>query len=415
MKRILSAVALAALAACGSDLSVDEGAPTSTTSSPVARETAPTVSSENAASLRDGNTAFALDMLRTLEAQSPGRNVFFSPHSITVALAMTWAGARGTTAEEMARTLHFTLPDAQTHDAMNALDLAIASRGTVSAANALWDTPRIPFAQPFLDRLSASYGADVHLVDFREGDSARVGINRWVSTTTRDRINDLLPPGSVKPQTALVLVNAIHFQDDWQSPFAPSATQPAPFHAAGGDVTASMMNGLASAPYVAGDGYQAVALPYRSGLSFLAILPDDLAAFEAALDARKVADIAASLAPKLVAVRLPKVKIEGETVALKSALQALGMNAAFGAADFTGMAPPPTELAIDDAYHQAFVAVDEKGTEAAAATAVVVNERSSIGPEAEVSIALDRPFLFAIRDDATGAILFLGHLATPAQ
>jgi len=377
------------------------------------RETAPVVPAGDAIALRDGNAAFAFDLQRAL-AKSDA-NLAFSPYSISLALAMTYAGARGTTATEIASTLHFGLPAAQLHPAFDAVDLAITSRGPVTIATSLWGSPTIAYEAPFLDTLATSYGSGVRLTDFFSPEPARAEINRWVSDQTEEKIVDLLPDGSISSKTKLVLVDAIHFKAAWQNRFTAALTAPGMFHAARGDVRTPMMSREATLAYAAGEGYEAVALPYEGGaFSMLAIVPDDLAAFEAKLDAATWEQIGSSLHQQSVVVTLPKVKINGGSIALTDTLKARGMPTAFSnLADFSAMTSAP--VYIDNVFHEAFVAIDEDGSEAAAATAVVVDVDGSIVPNAPnpIAVTLDRPFVFAIRDDATGAILFLGHIVTP--
>lgn len=387
----------------GAPLEVEKAA------SSLARNDAPVVADAAARALGDGNRSFAFDMNRTLRASEPTENAFFSPYSISIALAMTYAGARGTTATEIASTLHFTLPQEELHPAFNAVDLAIGRTGTVKAANSIWGSPTLAFETSFLDTLATSYGAGVNLVDFGKPDAAAATINRWVS----DRTNALIP--SVLSADALraarfVLVNALYFKDDWRLPFTKEATSDAPFHARTGDVTVPMMHAEQVVDYADGAGYKAVRLPYKSGVSFVAVLPDDLAAFETSLDATRWQAVLGAMASVNVDIALPKLKLDRH-VSLVAALKRLGMTSAFSSdADLAGIATE--ELEILDVIHQAVVAVDEKGTEAAAATAVVGGVTSAMEPPKH-SITLDRPFLFAIQDDTTGTILFLGHVEKP--
>jgi serpin B len=388
------------------------------------------VPSTDAETLRDGNTAFATDVYRTLrnDPSFAGKNLFFSPHSISTALAMTYAGARGTTEKEMAAAMHYGLPQDRLHPALNALALALASRGAgqkstdegepfrLRTTSSVWAAPQIPFEASFVDTLSKNYGAGLRLTDFaQDPDVARGMINDWVRKETEDRIKDLLPAGSLTRGTRLVLTSAIYFNAAWQAPFPKSMTAKRAFHGAGGDVEVDMMGPVhaGSLPYAAGQGYQAVALPYAGGeLSFIAVLPDDFASFESSFTAKQVASIVSSLAPNEVNVSLPKFRIDGASLSLKAVLRAQGMQQAFdeAAADFSGMTTAE-RLSISDVVHKAFVSVDEEGTEAAAATAVVsaVTGGSVSTP---IEIDFDRPFVFFVRDNATGAILFLGRLQT---
>lgn len=392
------------------------------------RVMAPTVPAADATALRDGNTAFAADLYQVLRADPDwqGKNVFFSPYSISLALAMAYAGARGNTETQMASAMHYTLPQAQLHPAFDALDLALSSRGQgakgddgkafrLKVTNSMWGAPQDTFVPAYLDTLAQSYGAGIRLTDFAANpEAARGTINTWVDGQTEDRIKELLPAGSIDGSTRLVLVNAIYFNAAWQTPFEKTATKPGTFHGVGGDSAAELMEESASLPYAKGDGWQAVSLPYDGNeLSLVAVLPDQLGAFETAFSAEKANSIASSLAfgPE-VDLQLPKFKIEGASFSLKKALQARGMTDAFdeGKADLSGMTSTE-RLHVSDVIHQAFVSVDEAGTEAAAATAVISAGETAIGPALEVvHLTLDRPFLFFVRDNATGAILFLGRV-----
>lgn len=403
---------LIVLAACASSSSSDPPMAVSQ----ALRDTAPDVAPADAIALRDGNAALAFDLQRAL-AKSDA-NLAFSPYSVSLALAMTYAGARGTTATEMATALHFTLPAAQLHPAFDAIDLAIASRGPVSIANSLWASPRISFEAPFLDTLATSYGAGVRLTDFDRPEEARSTINGWVSEQTHAKIAELIPDRVFDKSTRLVLVDAIYFKAAWQTPFPASGTGPGTFHGLHGDVSASMMHlPVTTLRHVKGEGFEAIALPYESGaLSMLAIAPDDLAAFEATLDAAKWQQITSSMTDESVYLTMPKVKVDGASLSLSDALKARGMPTAFSPSDANFSAMTNAGLYIQEVFHQAFVAIDEQGSEAAAATAVIgaVDGSVSLAPPTTIPVVIDRPFVFAIRDDATGAILFLGHVVNPS-
>ena len=390
-----------------------------------ARLAAPSPGGAGVAELVEGNTRFALDLYRVL--YDPAANVFYSPYSISLALAMTYAGARGQTEREMAQALRFTLPQAELHPAFNALDQALASRGErtkdgqrfrLHVANALWGQKDYAFLPAFLDLLAQHYGAGLRLVDYESApEPARQTINRWVEEETEQKIKDLLPPGSINNLTRLVLSNAIYFNAGWLYPFQEKATADGAFHLLNGStVTVPMMQQSERLSYAEGQGYQAVELPYVGGeLSMVILLPAEgqFQAFAQGLDGSRLAVILQSAEQTQVALTLPRFKYES-SVRLKDALVRLGMVQAFDvmAADFTGMTARP-ELFIDNVYHKAFVAVDEKGTEAAAATAVVMQLKGM--PAQPVQVRVDRPFIFLIRDIETGAVLFLGHVVNPAK
>lgn len=382
----------------------------------------PSVSDADRKELADGNTTFALALYRRLSA-GPG-NLFFSPHSVSSALAMTYAGARGETAAQMADALRFTLPEARLHAAFNALDLALASREKgaegqdgggfrLHIAHAIWGQIGAPIERAFLDVLAQSYGAGLHVVDFVNAPEAARGIiNDWVERRTEERIRDILPDGAIGPSTRLVLTNAIYFKAAWQFPFKEERTAPGDFTLADGStVSVPMMTGGARVRYGEGDGYQALEMPYEGGeLSMLLVLPSALGELEAALDRARLDDVLDSLGERSVSITLPRFRIES-TFDLRPPLSDLGMPIAFSDnADFSGI-DGRGGLSISDVIHKAFVSVDEAGTEAAAATAVVIGETAAPVP---ATIRFDRPFLFFIRDHATGAILFIGRVADPS-
>ncbi len=391
--------------------------------SQLARETTPALPAGDLEALVGGNTAFAIDLYHALRRSDD--NLFFSPHSISVALAMTYAGARGNTAEQMARVLHFTLPQAQLHPAFNALDLALQPAQpygderpfTLDIANSLWGERDYTFRAEFLDLLARNYGAGLRLTDFRTApEPAREAINQWVSEQTKERIRDLIPAGAITPDTRLVLANAIYFLADWQQPFDPNLTDDAPFTLRDGTtVNIPMMRweGAESARYARGAGYQTVELPYMGGKAAMMLIVPDAGTFdefEAQLAAEQLADITAGLEWKQVILSLPKFTYESE-FELSDVLMGLGMTDAFTNADFSGM-DGTRNLAISAVIHKAFVAVDEKGTEAAAATAVIMKETSMMIDE-PITLTVDRPFIYVIRDTQTGATLFLGRVTNP--
>jgi serpin B len=389
------------------------------------RVTSPAVPQANLAELVAGNSTFAFELYQQVRNQ-PG-NVFYSPYSISLALAMTYAGARGETEQQMADTLRFTLPQERLHAACNALDLELASRGEGAAGadgegfrlnivNRLWGQVGYVFLTEFLDVLAENYGAGLCLLDFaNEPEPSRLEINDWVSDQTEGRIEDLIPPNAISSLTRLVLTNAIYFNAAWDAPFDEDLTEDGPFYLLdGGTVSVPMMRQEETFGYAAGDGYQAVELPYDGNeLSMVILLPDAgrFEEFESALDWAPVSGFVALLARQRVDLSIPRFTFEWST-SLKDVLSAMGMPLAFGgAADFSGM-DGTLQLFIGDVLHKAFVAVNEEGTEAAAATAVIM-ELTAVPPAALV-VTVDRPFVFLIRDIETGAILFVGRVVNPS-
>ena len=396
--------------------------------SSVEREALPAVGDADRAELAAGNSAFAFDLFQKLQ-QGGGGNLFYSPYSISIALAMTYAGARGETARQMAETMHFSLPQDRLHPAFNGLDQLLATRGQGAAgvkegegfrlhiANAIWGQQGYPFLQAFLDTLARSYGAGLRLVDFqRAAEAARVTINDWVAEQTEDRIKDLIPAGAIDSMTRLVLTNAIYFNAAWQFPFDEARTEEGPFYRLDGSpISVPMMHASESFSYVAGEGFQVVDLPYDGGeLSMAILLPAEgtFESFQAALDVERVNGVLRQLSRQQVDLTLPKFEFESE-FSLSTTLQEMGMVDAFqGSADFSGMTGEP-ELFISDVIHKAFVAVDEAGTEAAAATAVIM--KLSAAPIDPVRVTVNRPFIFLIRDIETGTILFVGRVMDPSE
>jgi serpin B len=395
--------------------------------SSLSRVTDPQVSATDSATFATDNEAFALAAYRALAAD--GGNLIFSPASISIALAMAYAGAAGSTATEMATALHFTLPPERLHPAFDALDLALSARGEgklgadggpmrLHVVNSAWAERTYTFESTYLDILAGNYGAGINLVDFLgAAESARLTINAWVEDQTEDKIKDLLPAGSVDSATRLVLVNAVYFNAAWLYPFDPNNTHNGNFTLLDNStVTANFMGAhLSMVPAVRGADFSAVSLPYQDDrLSLLVVVPDagSFAAFEASLDAAKLDDIVAGLTSQPVNLGMPRFRIEtGKSLAVL--LQGLGMTSAFapGLADFSGM-DGTQSLFISDVIHKAFIDVAEKGTEAAAATAVVLS--GSAAPTG-LQIYADHPFLCFLRDQPTGTILFMGRVMDPSK
>jgi serpin B len=389
------------------------------------RNTSPVVSEADLGTLVDGNNGFAFDLYQVLRQN--GENLFYSPYSISEALAMTYAGARGETEKDMAEALQFTLPQERLHTAFNSLDLQLKQRGQgakgkddegfrLHVVNAIWGQKDYQFLGQFLDVLAQNYGAGLRLLDFiNETEPSRITINKWVSDQTEERIKDLIPQGAIDELTRLVLTNAIYFNAAWQYPFAETATADGPFFLLNGsNVTVPMMRQTESLRYTEGTNYQAVELPYDGReLSMVILLPKvgQFEAFEQSLDAEVVKGIIDRLEGGQVALTMPKFEYE-YSLGLKKALATLGMGVAFTPdADLSGM-DGKRDLLIQDVIHKAFVSVDEAGTEAAAATAVIVGATAM--PAQPVEVKIDRPFIFLIRDIPTGSIIFVGRVLNPA-
>lgn len=375
--------------------------------------------------------------------KSPDENALLSPYSIQEALSMTYAGAAGKTHEEMMKVLHFPPDDAGLSASFAALrkqltDLetstaqivADSKRGgpkepvTFSVANRLYGQKGYEFRPKFLDLLKQDYGAPLEQLDFVNafGPATKL-INTWVADQTHERIRDLIPDGALTKDTRLVLVNAIYFKAAWMNEFADGATQPAPFRTGGGEArNIPTMRHTSKYGYAQKEGYTAVTLPYiGSGLQFLILLPDDakgLPALEAKLTPEMLAG-SAKLETREVDLSMPKFKMEPPVMQLSAQLKALGMKTAFddpqGSANFDAMAPrsPDEYLYISEVFHKTFLSLDEHGTEAAAATAVVMMRALAEMPSEPKEVRVDHPFIFAIQDRNSGACLFLGRMNDP--
>jgi serpin B len=371
--------------------------------------------------LVQGNNAFALDLFARLRNQEG--NLFYSPYSISTALAMTSAGARGATAEQMAQVLHFSLDARRLHPAFAELIRAINGHGLprdyqLNVAQSLWGDASLAVQPDFANLIHSNYGARLRLTDFRRlSEEARRQINHWVEERTNDKIKELLHRNDIDSLTRMVLVNAIYFKAAWQHPFQEKATQKdAVFHVAGKQLKTAMMRQTGEFNYAEGEGFQALELPYEGGdLSMVVLLPrekDGLGKLEQSLTAAKLDSHLAQLKSRRVQVGLPRFKLKAR-FDLSEVLQAMGMPLAFtSAADFSGISTTQ-KLMISKVIHQAFVDVNEGGTEAAAATAVVMREAAP-PPETPVPFQADHPFLFLLRDRNTGSILFLGRVTDPS-
>ncbi|MEZ4384939.1 MAG: serpin family protein [Nannocystaceae bacterium] len=345
-------------------------------------------------------------------------NLFMSPLSVRVALAMTYGGAAGETAAQMARVLELRGAGDEVHGAMAALldELANAASGdqTLAIANRLWGRDGEPFRPEYLQLTRAYYGAALQAMNFADAEGSRQTINAWVADHTAGKIPELIRPGVIDGTTALVLTNAIYFKGRWASQFDPARTTEADFHVGDKVIRAPMMAQKAKLAYSETADAQAIELPYEGGrLSMVIVLPrakGGITALEAAIAAGGVDPFIQAMRPRDVEVELPRFKIES-AFDLAATLQALGMVDAFaGAADFSAMSSGGG-LMISDVIHKAFVEVNEEGTEAAAATAVVMTRSAAVAPAAR--FVADHPFVFAIRERQTGAVLFLGRLMNP--
>jgi serpin B len=382
-----------------------------------------TVDPALASQAADAINGLGLDLYRHVAGGSG--NIVLSPASVALALSMARLGAVGQTAAEMDAVLRDLGADSLA-DAANALDAALAARSGTFAdsagedqdvllriANAQFVQFDMPLQPAFLDAMATRYGAGAWQVDFRtDPEAARQAINAWVAENTGDRIPEILKPGVVTAAWRVAIANAIYLKAAWLEPFAVESTSPGDFRLVDGSVVqVPMMHGPRDAPYAVGDGWVAIQLPYvGKDLAMLVIVPDELVSFEASFDASVLQSIVDSLETGRVDLTLPKFDFES-VFELSDVLAALGMPTAFsGAADFSGITRAE-RLRIATVIHQANITVDEAGTEAAAATIIGFDTSGGGKPP---TLRVDRPFLFAIRDVPTGAVVFLGRVSDPS-
>lgn len=397
-------------------------------SSSIPRDMEPAVPSGNLEKLVKGNTSFGINLFQAVKQGD--ENLIFSPYSISVALAMAQAGAKDNTLQQMNDVLRFSLPVEDLHPAINALQLELNNRENndyeegkkdfeLNIVNSIWGEKTYTFLPGYLDLLAKNYGTGLRLADFiLQPDTSRKEINQWVSDQTNDRIQDLLPENSITELTRLVLTNAIYFKAGWLHQFDPGMTQNGVFTLLNGeDVQVPMMHQTETFGYAREDSYQLISLPYEGNkLSMLIILPDEnnFTQVEKAMSGLDVQNLVSSIPFAQLDLSMPKFKIES-SIGLADHLNAMGMKDAFipGIADFSGM-DGTHDLYISAVQHKAFIEVDETGTEAAAATAVVVGIESMPIDE-PLKVNIDRPFIFMIVDNKTGSVLFLGRVINPAS
>ncbi len=367
-----------------------------------------------------GNTAFATALYARLREMKG--NLFFSPYSISTALAMTYAGARGTTQKQMADVLNFSMEREQLHRAFGSLEAelnAVREKGDVelTVANALWAQEGHALIEEFLEVVRKSYEAGLNFADFKnDPEGARAEINAWVEEKTNYKIKDLIQEGVLNSLTRLVLTNAIYFKGIWENAFDEALTKEEPFHISSSTrVNAPLMYQRENFGYMENEHLQMLEMRYAGEeLSMVVLLPrdiDGLEQVERLLDAATLTAWMQTLGRREVDVHLPRFKTTSE-FKLKEALEAMGMSDAFdaGSADFSGM-DPEKSFYVSAVIHKAFVDVNEEGTEAAAATAVVATRASAM--KAPPVFRADHPFLFLIRHNSSGSILFLGRVVDP--
>lgn len=374
--------------------------------------------------LAAADNAFAGELYHAVAADQSG-NVVMSPASVAIALQMAYAGARGQTATEMAKALHVTgtspldVAAAAARFLRELAPLAADKNELLNIVNKVWVQSGFPLVSGFDTAMRSGFGAGMQRTDFEHRpDAARQAINAAIAAATHDKIKDLLAPGIINDTIRLVLTNAVYLHAGWASPFEAGQTLPRAFHLADGRTTMpSTMKQTASLGYVRGNGYRAVELPYAGGrLAMTILLPDGaLAPLEARFAETGLSALVGAAKPTRLTLELPKFRFTGSTD-MKAPLQSLGMRTPFTpAADFTGISTAEP-LSIAFVAHQAFVAVDEKGTEAAAATAVGIGVTGvRVETPQQTVVRVDHPFLFAITDTTTGLPLFVGRVADPAR
>ncbi len=412
-----------------------------TARSELQRDPAPQVSDEAKSALVQGHNAFAFDMYDLIrQEEGANENMFFSPTSMTLALSMVYAGARGTSATEMATALHFTLPAEQLFPAFNWLDQALGQRADkayqdaqsdwengkrgdppsadsfrLHIVNSIWGEQTMTFESPFLDTLAVHYGAGVYLSDFiHKPNDERLRINDWVASETRDLIKDLLPEATITDETRTGLVNAIHLKFPWQEKFSPSE-----------DVNFSLLDGSLAAvpaiehsdtwPYYEKDGLQAVRVALEgSEIELVVMAPPkgQLGSFETGLTQESLATLFEGMESQAVTLQIPILRFTTPSISLRSKLETLGMPSPFdpSRADFSAITKDES-LYLSDVIHKAMIGIDKNGIEAAAATAAIANELSSVADP--VPFTVDRPFFLALVDAPTKTILFTGHIVDP--
>ncbi|MBI5725478.1 MAG: serpin family protein [Planctomycetes bacterium] len=383
------------------------------------------------AAVTDANTAFGLSLYGKLAEKEKG-NIFFSPASIHVAVSMAFAGARGATAQQMAKVMGLDGKPEEIFPAFQELLKAFNSAGKdhegkpvyqLSMVNRLWGKNGYPFKEDYLELAKKDFLSDIIGLNFSDEPAARKTINDWVAEQTKDKIKNLIPPGVIDNMTRLIITNAVYFKANWAEKFNKEVTKDGDFFAQPEKpVKVRMMRQEHRFGYAETDDLQVLEMPYKNHeLSMAILLPkkaDGLAAMEKSLSADSVKKLMEQAKPAQVDVTLPKFKFES-SFSLGDMLKAMGMTAAFGpsVADFTGIADVKNEpLYISAVLHKAFVAVDEEGTEAAAATAVLMAAGCApMQPEKPKVFKADHPFVFMIRHAATGEILFMGRIADPTK
>ncbi len=426
VRAVATVLGAALLAGCGTQAVGTGGA--GSTSPPVAVQADPSVparladtgaSEDDISAVAAADNDFSWALFQAVREKS--QNLVCSPYSVLTGLSMTMAGAQGKTQEQMKQVLGVALAYDRLHPAVSALDRSLTGGGSFSSANGLWAQTGRQIKQPFVDTAGRYYGAALHVYDMdRDYAGLCRTINAWVSDKTAGRIQGLMDPAD-KPDVALLLmlVNAVHFKDDWEQPFSVWSTRPEPFVRVDGTSTdVQMMWNMASYSYLKAAEVRAVMMPYVDARFSMVVLMPSTGTFEdfvTGLDGQAMAGIIDQMKRGRVSLRLPQFEIDSKP-AVKQALQSLGMTTAFTPdADFSAIADPPpgNTWMITDVVQKAFITVNEKGTEAAAATGTTVAAAGTTTEAPFVEMTFDHPFVYLIRDSITGAILFIGQVVSP--
>jgi serpin B len=386
--------------------------------------------------LVQGNTRFAFKLYHTIGDGNTKANLIYSPYSISEAFAMVYAGAKGDTEKTMSTVLDYSLPQAEVAATFKLLNDDIVSRGNHEAdagdpsdqpralniANGIWVEKNFPVKPAYQQQMGTAFGVGLQPANFSGAPEVeRQKINEWIAYETNDRIKDIIPPGALNEGTRMVLANAIYFMNAWQHPFGEAATQPDAFFLLDGtSIQVPMMvhDSANHLPYFQDADADLVELPYLgAGMSMVIVMPASgkFADFEKSLDAQKFTDLMDKLSKtqgQQIRVHMPRYKFE-YSQDLTELLKTLGMGPAFTSADFSGISDEG--LSISKAIHKAFIAVDEKGTEAAAATVIIMVTSAQQDPPPVLDVKIDRPFIFFIRDQNTGSILFMGRILKPSE
>jgi serpin B len=367
----------------------------------------------------DVNNMFAFAFLSKISHQDKG-NIFFSPYSISSAFSMVYEGARGTTADEMESVFHFIQDDTARKNYVNQINSELnnpSQQYKLDVANALWVQNDYPILPSYTNTLKQYYTANATNLDLKnDSENSRKIINTWVENRTNQKIVNLLPQGSINENTRVVLTNAIYFKGNWTNQFDPYSTSNQNFTTSQNNIVKiPMMSATTSFPYFEDNNIQVIKMPYQGGhLSMMVLLPknNDLNSLVNSLSVEKLRQLNSNMTTESVSVYIPKFTLNTQYT-LNDYLSSMGMPSAFSPtdADFTGITGNK-DLSISTAVHQAFVKVDEKGTEAAAATGLTMEESSML--LTKNIFRADHPFVFMIYDEHTGLVLFIGQVVNPS-